>query len=227
MFRPADVSKRRLRLGQSLSNLYGDINNISWPSGASGLWTNRLTADGKLADLSGNGNHGTISGPTFRAGPWGPCLYFDGVDDVVTIPDCDGLDLSTHTFFMVMKMGTPTGSWKQLFAKNGAYVCWAYANRTISHNIYIGSAQETSGVIQYGNYWDVLEGYYTGASTGIKCNEVENGISYSGTVDINTNPVIIGGHIFGVEFSVAAIALYPTNKRSEYTALRAQLFGSW
>jgi hypothetical protein len=114
MFRPVDVSKRRLRLGQSLSNLYGDINNISWPSGPSGLWTNQLTSDGKLADLSGNGNHGTISGATFRAGPWGPCLYFDGVDDQLTFTNKD-LTIEEFNILMLISTQNVPGAWHSIF----------------------------------------------------------------------------------------------------------------
>ncbi|MHB9133843.1 MAG: LamG domain-containing protein [Armatimonadota bacterium] len=39
-------------------------------------------------DSSGNGCNGTISGsPTWATGPYGTCLYFDGVNDYVRVPD--------------------------------------------------------------------------------------------------------------------------------------------
>src|SRR5512138_425782 len=66
-------------------DLITDINHIQWPSGASVLYTNQLTAGGLLKDLSGNGNHGTMSGPTARNGPWGKCWYCDTTDDDISI----------------------------------------------------------------------------------------------------------------------------------------------
>ena len=49
-----------------------------------------------LADTSGNGNVGTISGPSWTtAGKNGGALSFDGVNDLVTVADSASLDLTT------------------------------------------------------------------------------------------------------------------------------------
>src|SRR5205823_10501043 len=45
-----------------------------------------LTADGRMRDLSRNGNHGTITGTTDVAGKVGRAREFDGVDDVIESP---------------------------------------------------------------------------------------------------------------------------------------------
>ena len=46
-----------------------------------------------LADLSGNGNTGAISGATWTTGKNGKALNFDGVNDWVTVADSASLDL--------------------------------------------------------------------------------------------------------------------------------------
>jgi len=49
-----------------------------------------------VADTSGRGNTGTLSGPTWTsAGKFGGALAFDGIKDVVTVPHATALDLTT------------------------------------------------------------------------------------------------------------------------------------
>jgi hypothetical protein len=45
-------------------------------------------------DASGNENDGTIEGATWARGRYGAALHFDGVNDKVTIPDSNDLDLT-------------------------------------------------------------------------------------------------------------------------------------
>ena len=53
------------------------------------------TSGTTVVDASGNGNHGTISGAKrINRGKFGRALSFDGVDDWVTVPDADSLDLT-------------------------------------------------------------------------------------------------------------------------------------
>ena len=49
-----------------------------------------------LAELTGNGLNGTISGATWTAqGKFGSALTFDGVNDWVTVNDANDLDFTT------------------------------------------------------------------------------------------------------------------------------------
>ena len=53
--------------------------------------------DGNASDMSGNGNHGTVHGATLghdRHGEVGKAYSFDGVDDKITLPDSDILELN-------------------------------------------------------------------------------------------------------------------------------------
>jgi len=58
---------------------------MGWlPGSGCVLWLQMDERQGSIAyDLSGNNNHGTIYGPTWKRGKIGYCLSFDGVDDDV------------------------------------------------------------------------------------------------------------------------------------------------
>jgi len=43
--------------------------------------------DGDASDSSGNNYHGTVNGPILTSGKTGQAYLFDGVDDVITVPD--------------------------------------------------------------------------------------------------------------------------------------------
>jgi RHS repeat-associated protein len=59
-------------------------------------WTTE-EATPRLEDLSGRGNHGTISGPVAVPGKVGVARAFDGVDDVVTVPAASSLNTASFT----------------------------------------------------------------------------------------------------------------------------------
>ena len=65
------------------------------PAGLVGAW-GFDEASGAASDASGRGNAGTIAGATRTAsGRFGGALTFDGVNDMVTVPDAASLDLTT------------------------------------------------------------------------------------------------------------------------------------
>jgi hypothetical protein len=66
------------------------------PSGLVAAYGFKAGSGSTLADETGLGHTGTISGPTWSAaGRFGGALSFDGVNDLVTIADANDLDLST------------------------------------------------------------------------------------------------------------------------------------
>jgi hypothetical protein len=70
-------------------------------------------------DSTGNGHTGTLSGPTWTAaGKNGNALSFDGVNDWVTVPDKDDLDLATEVTLEAWVYPTTTNSiWRTAVAK--------------------------------------------------------------------------------------------------------------
>ena len=71
--------------------------------------------DGDATDASGHGNHGTVMGPVATAGRYGDsagALSFDGVDDVVEIPDSPDFDFNqplTLTAWILLADSSPGG----------------------------------------------------------------------------------------------------------------------
>ena len=73
------------------------------------------------ADSSGTGNTGTISGATpTTAGKNGNALEYDGVNDVVNVPDAASLDLGTTGTIMGWARLDATNRWHGLIAKGSA-----------------------------------------------------------------------------------------------------------
>ena len=72
-------------------------------------WTTE-EATPRLEDLSGKGNHGTISGPVPVPGKVGVARAFDGVDDVVTVPAASSLNTASFTAALWFNRDTFTTS---------------------------------------------------------------------------------------------------------------------
>ncbi|HBA84847.1 MAG TPA: hypothetical protein DCZ95_12200 [Verrucomicrobia bacterium] len=61
-------------------------------------WTFDEGSGTTLHDASGNGNHGAISGATWVKGKQGNALYFDGINDVVSMAAMTGIPTNDETF---------------------------------------------------------------------------------------------------------------------------------
>lgn len=86
-----------------------------------GYWRLNETAGGTATDASGRGHHGQLSpGPQWTAGRFGNGLRFDGVDDMVTVPDAPGLrPTSAFTLaFWVNKTSEPA-DFSRILGKGG------------------------------------------------------------------------------------------------------------
>jgi len=62
-------------------------------------------------DDSGNGNHGVILGPTWMTGQVGTALSFDGIDDIVEIPESPYWDFASPDFSVEFWIYNPTPYW--------------------------------------------------------------------------------------------------------------------
>lgn len=101
--------------------------------GAAGYWRFDENAGPVAGDASGNANHGALAnGPIWDPAGWaGGSLSFDGVDDIVEVPNSTELELGkTNTDFTVSAwvnlQENATGAWRALMQKG------AGTNRTFS-----------------------------------------------------------------------------------------------
>jgi hypothetical protein len=224
--------------------MFTDINDVTWPSGASLLVTNQVTSDGKLKDLSGNGNHGTINGATPIDGPWGKCWYFDGIDDVINFGDvCNDVfgvtDFSLVAIFNTVYYNdlqgiiTKRNSLYYSAATCGLYV---YNNAAKIANFIIGTGNEneTSDAIDQAcnpNTFNVFVGSADATHLHSYFNDSNASIVRTKFPIPTTDDLLVGAFCNGARFfkgSIAAIALYPRCLLSDESAsIYSQLFGSW
>jgi alpha-mannosidase len=92
------------------------------PSGGAtvGLYPFSEGTGGTTADLSGNANHGTVSGAAWVAGKYGGGLQFNGSTSFVSAPDSASLDLgATGTVQAWVSLGA-VNRWHGILAKGSA-----------------------------------------------------------------------------------------------------------
>ena len=70
-----------------------------------------------IADLSGNGHSGAVSGATWIAGRFGSALLFDRVNDLVTVGDSNLLDLTGAMTIEAWVYPRPSSSWRSILLK--------------------------------------------------------------------------------------------------------------
>ena len=93
-----------------------------------GAWAFNETSGTSVADKSGTGNVGTISGATrTTAGKFGRALSFDGVNDFVSIPDAASLDLTR---------GMTLEAWVNPSSVSGGRTAIFKENRAAGHQAY-------------------------------------------------------------------------------------------
>ncbi len=101
-------------------------NPLSYPPGSGTVWT----------DLSGNGNHGTLTnGPTFNSSNKGS-IVFDGVDDYVPLSTTDGSVPTIRTVFIVFK--------RNGVQINGAVLLGKRTSGCFNTAIYVAQSSPTS-----------------------------------------------------------------------------------
>ena len=81
-----------------------------------------LTGGGKIYDMSGKGNHGSISGPTWARLPSGLwVLDFDGVDDQVTAPIAIESSIESFTLKAWVYATLAPVDWERSFFRDNGY----------------------------------------------------------------------------------------------------------
>ena len=167
-----------------------------------------------LADVTGKGHTGTLTGPTWSAaGRTGGALSFDGVNDSVRIADANDLDLTTAMTLEAWVRPTALGSWRTvLFKEQASHMTYAlYAATTSSRpsgQAYVGGERDARATAALPtNAWSHLATTYDGASLRLYVNGVLAAtLPVSGPMAVSTGPLKIGGNaIFGSEWYAGLI----------------------
>ena len=108
-------------------------------AGLVGLWLFDEGSGTVAKDSSGNGHDGEIKGAQWGTGKFDGGLVFDG-DDMVIVPDNDGLDLTSFTLAASIKVDGQSGKWQIIASKE---------NRNPTQRNYGMFCNINTGVIHY------------------------------------------------------------------------------
>ena len=156
------------------------------------------------ADSSGSGNNGTlVNGPTHSStSKYGLALQFDGVNDMVTVPDANSLDLTTAMSIEAWVRPTALGSWRTVVLKErpGDLVYALYAasrfedSNTWRPSAWIGAEPVGATAALTLNAWSHLATTYDGASWKFYVNgTLVASRAFTAPIGVSTGALRIGG----------------------------------
>ena len=186
-----------------------------------------------LADESGNGNSGSISGASWTtAGKTGGALSFDGVNDWVTIADSAVLDATRAiTLEAWVKPSAAGPQWRTvLFKQHGAGMAYSlYAsedtNRPVGQVNVDDVERNAPGAPLALNGWTHLAATYDDATLRLYVNgTLASSLSVNGSIPASTGPLRIGGNSVWNEWfagQIDDVRIY--NRALTATELKADL----
>jgi alpha-tubulin suppressor-like RCC1 family protein len=169
--------------------------------GVGGMWGFEEGNGVTTADSSGNGNTGTLLGPSWSGGRYGSGLTFDGVDDRIRIADAETLDATTAVSIAAWVKPNDVRPLSVILSKESVSADHSYALRLnssgqLSANFVLSGtvfAATSSSAIPT-NVWAYVIATYDGALIRLYVNGEEVASSpASGTFESTTGPLWIGG----------------------------------
>ena len=176
-------------------------------------WSLDGTGDEAL-DMSGNGNNAPITGATRVDGKVGGALEFDGVDDIIIVPDSDSLDVSAELTlsFWVIFNDLPDGAWQNVVRKQDAYVVEITGANQVQMNTWAGgnwaTGQAYGGPILEPGVWYFITGVKlpgAGLEAYLDGELIAEG-DKEGDADITTSSLNIGS-VFQIHLDTRVVDL--------------------
>jgi hypothetical protein len=161
------------------------------------------------ADVSGNGNVGTISGASWNAsGRYGSALSFNGSNSLVTVSDSASLDLTQGLTLEAWVFPTALGGWRPLvFKPLGTQLCYVLQGSSNPSGVpSLGLSVAPSNVMAPNplplNMWSHIAGTYNGVTMALYVNGVQVASqSQTGTLATSTDAMTLGGDTMGEDWS--------------------------
>jgi hypothetical protein len=177
--------------------------NPATPPGLVGAWGFDAPSGATATDSSGGGQAGTIAGATrTTTGRFGGALSFDGVDDWVTVPDSNPLDLTTAmTIEAWVRPTAVAGDWRTVLLKeqpgNLIYALYAgdNAGRAATHVFTTNDRGTNATSATPLNAWTHLAATYDRTTLRLYVNGAQAGTrSLTGNLRTSTGVLRIGGN---------------------------------
>jgi hypothetical protein len=172
------------------------------PSGLMAAYGFEEASGTSVTDSSPSGFTGTVSGATRSAtGKFGRALSFDGVYDLVSVPDANALDLTTGMTLSAWVQPTQLGDWRTVVFKSrpGGMAYGLYANTDANRPaglIYAGAEEEARGTAALPlNAWSHLAATYDSVAIKLYVNgSLVATHPVTAPITVSTGALTIGGN---------------------------------
>jgi PKD repeat protein len=180
------------------------------PSGLVAAYSFDEGSGSSVADVSGNGNTGTVSGATWDSGGrFGKALSFNGSNSWVTVKDSASLDLSNGMTLEAWVYPKSLYAWMTVMTKqqpsDGIYYLYANSDKDQpSTGVFISSERNLYAGSKLATYaWTHLAATYDGTTQRLYVNGVQVATrAQSGKIQTSSDPLRIGGNsVWGEYFT--------------------------
>jgi hypothetical protein len=184
-------------------------NTVATPPGLVGAYGFDETSGTAAPDVSGAGNHGSVSGAAWTAGGrYGRALSFDGVNDWVAVADANTLDLTTAMTLEAWVRPTGVNGYRTVAMKETAtgmsYGLFSSAKSNLpAAHVHTTSEQNARGPVQLAaGTWSHMAATYDGLTLRLFVNgtQVATKAITGGGMAVSAAPLRIGGNAVWAEW---------------------------